>query len=133
MYKRKQLNALLQLATIDNSLAGKESKFINKYARANGFSEEEIKELLRNPEPIGDMDALTDEERFENLYMIISLMKADGLVFKSEISFCEDIAAKLGYKKSVVSELSKHIYSDPSVTSDRKLLFDKSLKYRVRS
>lgn len=131
MYKKKQLNALLQLATIDQSLAGKESKLIYKFAAANGIGEEEVKEMMRKPEPLGDMDTMSDEERFENLYMIISLMKADGQVFKSEINFCEDLAAKLGYKRQVVSELSKHIYSDPAVTSDRKFLFEKSLKYRL--
>jgi hypothetical protein len=56
-------------------------------------------------------------------------MKADGQVFKSEISFCEAIADKLGYKKSVIAELSSRIYSDPTVTSDRKLLMERAHKF----
>jgi len=126
---KKQLNILVKLATADNSLAGKELKLIEAIAKANGYSEEDIKELIRKPEPVGDLDMLTDEERFEYLYMIIQLMKVDGQVFKAEIAFCEEIAQKLGYKKQVVSELSKNIYSDPTITADRELLRNKAQKY----
>ena len=49
--------------------------------------EEEIKELLNQPEPIPDLQHLSEDERFEYLYMVIQLMKVDGQVFKSEIVF----------------------------------------------
>ena len=74
---------------------------------------------------------LSDDERFEYLYMVIQLMKVDGQVFKSEIVFCEEIAEKLGFKKKVVSELSKNIYSDPSITADREMLRNKASKFRI--
>ncbi len=129
--QKKQLSILIQLATIDSDLAGRELKMIETVAKANGFSEEDIKELLRKPEPIGDLSSLSEDERFEYLYLVIQLMKVDGLVFKSEINYCEDIAVRLGYKKQVVSELSKNIYSDPKITADREMLRQKALKFRV--
>ncbi len=127
----KQLNILIQLATIDGKLATKERKLIEHIAKVNNVDEEEIKQLLNKPEPITDLEHLSEEERFEYLYMVIQLMKIDGQVFKSEIVFCEDIAEKLGYKKKVVAELSKNIYSDPSITADRQMLRDKAFKFRV--
>jgi hypothetical protein len=57
------------------------------------------------------------------------MMKVDGQVFKSEISFCQDIAERLGYKKGVIAELSSKIFSDPSITSDRDHLKKKTQKY----
>lgn len=129
--QKKQLNILIQLATIDSDLAGKELKLIETIANASGLSDEDIKELIRKPEPIGDLNTLTDEERFEYLYLVIQLMKVDGQVFKSEINFCEDIAEKLGYKKGVVAELSKNIYSDPTITADRVMLKQKAVKYKA--
>jgi len=128
---KQQLNLLVQLATIDQSVDEKELNHIQAIAKANGFSEDDVKELLRNPAPI-NLQALTDEERFEYLYMVIQLMKIDGKVFKSEIVFCEDIAQKLGYKKSVVAELSKNIYSDPRITADRAFLMEKASKFRIQ-
>jgi uncharacterized membrane protein YebE (DUF533 family) len=127
----RQINILIQLATIDGHLAGKEKKLIEHIAKVNNVDDATISQLLNQPEPIGDLNHLTEEERFEYLYMVIQLMKVDGQVFKSEIVFCENIAEKLGYKKKVVSELSKNIYSDPSITSDREMLISKAAKFRI--
>lgn len=109
---KRQLNILIQLATIDGTLAGKERKLIEHMARVNNIDENEISELLNQPQPIANLANLTEDERFEYLYMVIQLMKIDGQVFKSEIVFCEEIAEKLGFKKKVVAELSKYIYSE---------------------
>ena len=127
----RQLNILVQLATIDGALAGKEKKLIEHIAKVNKVDNKVIGDLLNKPQPISDLDRLTEEERFEYLYLVIQLMKVDGQVFKSEIVFCESIAEKLGYKKKVVAELSKNIYSDPSITADREMLLTKSKRYRV--
>jgi len=128
---KRQLNKLIQLATIDGSLASKERKLIEHFAKVNNFKEDQIKELLNKPEPITDLQHLSEDERFEYLYMVIQLMKVDGQVFKSEIVFCEGIAKKLGYKSKIVAELSKNIYSDPSITSDREMLKEKAAKFRI--
>lgn len=127
----RQLNILIQLATADGNLAGKERKLIEHLAKVNNIDDSQIKELLNKPEPITDLEHLSEDERFEYLYMVIQLMKVDGQVFKSEIVFCEYIAEKLGYKKKVVAELSKNIYSDPSITADRDMLKEKAAKFRV--
>lgn len=126
---RDQLNILINLAASDNSVAEKEAKVIRTIGIAKGISAEEIDKMLKTPKPIGNLDTLTEDQKFESLYYLIQLMKSDGQVFKSEISFCERIAEKLGYKKSVVKELSSHIYSDPTITSDRKMLMDKAHKF----
>jgi uncharacterized tellurite resistance protein B-like protein len=126
---RDQLNILINLAASDSSIAEKEAKTIRVIGKANGIPAEEIETMLKNPKPIGNLSTLTEDQKFESLYYLVQLMKADGQVFKSEISFCESIAEKLGYKKSVVAELSSRIYSDPTVTSDRKLLMDRAHKF----
>jgi len=129
---KRQLNLLIQLATIDGSLAPKERKLIEHIAKVNNLDENQIKDIINNPTKITDFKHLTEDERFENLYMVIQLMKIDRQVFKSEIVFCEELAEKLGYKKKVVAELSKNIYSDPSITSDREMLRNTAAKFRVQ-
>ena len=127
--KKSELNVLINLAASDKSVADRESKLIHLIGKANGFSKEEIDTMLANPQPIGDISTLTPDEKFEHLYHLIQLMKMDGLVFRSEIVFCEQIAERLGYKRGVVGELSQHIYSDPSITADRDMLKDKAVKF----
>jgi uncharacterized tellurite resistance protein B-like protein len=126
---KDQLNVLINLATSDRAVAEKEAKVIHMLGKANGISREEVEEMLQKPKPIASLDSLTEDQKFENLYHLIQLMKSDGQVFKSEIHFCEEVASKLGYKKGVVAELSSRIYSDPSITSDRKLLMDRARKF----
>ncbi len=122
---------LIQLATIDRSLAAKERKLIEHLAQVNDIEKDEVSAMFNSPEPVKNLNMLTEDERFEYLYMVIQLMKIDGQVFKSEIVFCEEMAEKLGFRKKVVSELSKNIYSDPSITADREMLKEKAAKYRV--
>jgi len=126
---KEQLNVLINLAASDTKVAEKESKVIHLIGKANGLTKEEVDNMIKAPKPIGDLSSLTEDQKFENLYHLIQLMKSDGHVFKSEIHFCEQIAEKLGYKKSVVAEMSSRIYSDPTITTDRALLVEKAHKF----
>lgn len=127
--KKAELNVLINLAASDKTVADRESKLIQTIAKANGISKEEVDQLLSNPQPIGSINSLTNDEKFEHLYFLIQLMKMDGQVFRSEIVFCEHIAEKLGFKKGVVAEVSQHVYSDPSITADRDMIKQKAIKY----
>ncbi len=126
---KEQLNILINLATSDRTVGEKESKTIHMIGKANGLTNEEIDSMMKTPQPIGNLSHLSEDQKFENLYHLIQLMKSDGQVFKSEIQFCEEIAEKLGYKKQVVAELSSKIYSDPSITTDRKSLMARAHKF----
>jgi len=128
---KEQLNMLINLAASDGMVAEKESRHIQSIGQAAGVSKEDIDEKMKNPEPVGDLSHLTEDQRFGYLFNIIQLMKIDGQVFKSEIVFCEDMAVKLGYKKKVVGELSTRIYSDPSITASRDELRSKAKKYLI--
>lgn len=126
---KEQLNVLINLAASDRNVGEKEAKVIHLIGKANGLSKEEVETMMKTPKPIGDLSAFSEDQKFENLYHLIQIMKSDGQVFKSEIHFCEQIAEKLGYKKGVVGELSTRIYSDPTITADRKLLFERAHKF----
>jgi len=126
---KEQLNMLINLAASDSMIAEKEARHIKAVGTAAGLAMDEIEEMIKNPEPIGDFANVTEDQRFEYLYNIVQLMKIDGQVFKSEISFCEEMAEKLGYNRKAVGELSTRIYSDPSITANREDLKKKAAKY----
>ena len=125
----KQLNALAQLGSVDGQLSEKELRFVKMLAKVNGMSDEDFEEAINNPKPSEDLGTLSDDQKFEFIYSLVQLMKADGQVFKSEIDFCEKIADEIGYKKSVIGELSSRIYSDPAITTDRERLKQRAQKY----
>lgn len=126
---KETLNVLINLAASDNQVSEKEAKVIRLIGKSNGISESEIDEMMKRPKPIGDLDQFSEDQKFENLYLLVQLMKSDGLVFRSEIHFCESIAERLGYRKGVVAELSSRIYSDPTITADRQLVFERAHKF----
>lgn len=126
---KDQLNILVQLATSDGMIAEKELRLIRTIAEAHDLSNKEIDELIKDPKPIANLEYLSEDQKFEFLYNVIQLMKADGQVFKSEIVFCEDMAERLGYNRKVVAELSSKIYSDPTITADRESLKEKAKNY----
>ncbi len=126
---KDQLNVLINLAASDRIIDDREAKIIHMIGKASAISKEEIDDMIKRPRPVGDLSTLTEDQKFENLYQLIQLMKTDGQVFKSEISFCEAIATRLGYKKEVIGELASKVYSDPSITSDRRSLMARAHKF----
>jgi uncharacterized tellurite resistance protein B-like protein len=126
---KNQLNTLVRLGSVDGLMSEKEIRLVKMLAKVNGMSDEEIDEVISNPQPLEDLDILSDDQKFEYVYSLVQLMKADGEVYKSEIAFCEKIATKLGYKKGVIGELSSRIYSDPGITADRDMIKEKAQKY----
>jgi uncharacterized tellurite resistance protein B-like protein len=99
---RKQLNILIQLAEADKHFAKTEREMIFKIAKDRNFSEDLVNSLIRNPEPIDTLGALSSEQKFEYLMSCIDLVFADHNVFESEIIFCKNIAIKLGFKKGII-------------------------------
>jgi uncharacterized tellurite resistance protein B-like protein len=102
---KKQLNILIQLAEADKHFAAVEREMIFKIARDRNFPEETVSALIRSPEPIDSLGALSPDQKFDYLYACFSLMLADQKVFESELIFCKNIAIKLGFKKNVVDYL----------------------------
>ena len=115
---KSKLSVLVQLANIDGEFAGEEKELIYMIGKANGVSQEQINDMVANPEPLPPLSTMTDDDRFEYLFHLVQLMKIDSQVYLSEIKFCEELAEKLGFKRNVISELSSRIYSDPAITSD---------------
>ena len=126
---KNQINTLAAMAKADGQIAEKELRFIKMIGKVNGLADDEIDVIIKDPQPVDKLGELTPDQKFEYIYSVVQLMKADGQVFKSEIVYCEDLAAQLGYDKKVIGELSSRIYSDPSITSDRDSLKAKAQKF----
>ena len=121
---KEQINILVHLSMADNHLAEEESKMIHKVGERNGLTKKEIDQIIDNPKPIPALADLPPDKKFDYLYSVIFLMKVDGKIFQSEIKFCEKVASAMGYKPSVVADLSGHIYSDDTIEIDRQALLD---------
>ena len=117
-----QISLLVQLSKADHFVAEQESKMIHVVGKRGGLTEEEVENIIDHPKPIGELRTLPSDEKFNYLFNTIQLMKVDGKVHSSEITFCEKVAIKLGFKPGVVADLSAYIYSDPDVVTNVKFL-----------
>ena len=99
---KKQLNILIQLAEADKHFAKAEREMIFKIASERNFPAEEVNELIRNPQPIDTLGALSLDQKFEYLMSTVEMVFADHNVFESEVIFCRNIAIKLGFKKGII-------------------------------
>lgn len=50
-----------------------------------------------------------DSDRFNQIYDLVEMMLADGIVDEAEMDFCISMAARLGFKKSIVGLLVRKI------------------------
>ena len=105
---KKQLNILIQLAEADKHFAKTERDMIFRIAKERKFPEEDVNELIRNPQPIDSLGALSLDQKFEYLWSAIEMVFADQNVFESEIIFCKNIAIKLGFKKGIIDYFIEH-------------------------
>ena len=110
---KKQLNILIQLAEADKHFAKVEREMIFKIASDRNFPEAEVIQLIKNPEPIGTLGALSEDQKFNYLKACIELIFVDQKVFESELIFSRGIAIKLGFKKNVVDYMIEKITEMP--------------------
>jgi hypothetical protein len=108
----RQISVLVHLSNADKEFAEAERNFIYDVGKRNGLSIEEIDKIIENPEGIGDLKSLPPDEKFNYMLEVVQLMKVDNRVRQSEITFCEIMAMKLGYRAGIVPELSQHVYSN---------------------
>jgi hypothetical protein len=102
---KKKLNILIQLAEADKHFAKSEREMIFRIASDRKFPEDIVNNLIRNPEPIETLGALSIDQKFDYLITCVDLIFVDQKVFESEVIFARGIAIKLGFKKNVIDFL----------------------------
>ncbi|MEQ9403391.1 MAG: TerB family tellurite resistance protein [Cyclobacteriaceae bacterium] len=117
-----QISILVHLSKADKVIAEEEYRLIIHVAEGLGMSSDNAAKIINDPNPIPVLKNLPPDEKFEYLLNVVKLMKADGKIHQKEVSFCEKLAFRLGYKPGVISELSAYIYRDPNINTNRAYL-----------
>lgn len=110
---RKQLNILIQLAKIDLNYDQQEKAFIREFARKFNIHRSELEDIERNPQYLGVVNTFTLDEKIELLYNAIHLAKVDRRILPNEIMYCQEIASKLGFRRSVIDAILPLVNNQP--------------------
>ena len=102
---KRHLQILIQLAKIDRNYDQREKMFIREIGKRFQFDHNEIMNMERNPGYIGNLNSTTLEEKIELIYDAIQIVKIDEKILPNEIVLCQEIADRLGFKRSVIEIL----------------------------
>lgn len=97
------------LAKVDGHLDSTEINFIVAIGQKHGLKANEVRELISSTQASDTQLPTNDSERFDQIYDLVDMMLADGIVDESEMEFCINMAARLGFKKSIVGVLVRKI------------------------
>lgn len=105
------MKLLINLARVDGDIADKEKNYLITIGRANGIYPDEIYPLFTQRHQVVVPEDLSNDEKFDLIFSLIQLMKLDERMYREEIVFCGQVAAKLGYDKQVMFELLAQVKS----------------------
>lgn len=114
-----KFRALVGIAQADGDFDSSEKEFIRHLAELEGLTLKELKELLKTSDKTGNLlKDLDFDDKIDILIYTVKLMKIDGKVLLSEITFCEKVAKMLGFEKKSIGFLSGVLESDPDASEN---------------
>ena len=103
------LQNLAVLAKADGHIDDREMNFIIAVGKKNGLSSTKVKELVTGARGMSNDIPTNDSERFDQIFDLVDMMLADGIVDDNEMDFCIMMAEKLGFRKAIVGVLVRKI------------------------
>jgi uncharacterized membrane protein YebE (DUF533 family) len=100
---------LAALAKADGHIDAREMNFIVAVGKKNGISSSEVQALVSGAKGASTMLPANDSERFDQIFDLVDMMLADGVVDETEMDFCIMMAEKLGFRKAIVGVLVRKI------------------------
>ena len=100
---------LAALAKADGHIDAREMNFIIAVGKKNGISTSEVQALVSGANGTSNDLPTNDSERFDQIFDLVDMMLADGIVDDTEMDFCIMMAEKLGFRKAIVGVLVRKI------------------------
>ncbi|WP_442264835.1 TerB family tellurite resistance protein [Tenacibaculum sp. ZS6-P6] len=89
--------SIVKIALVDNMITEAEQKLLDKAAKKLNISEEEYKEILKNPDVYPINPPIGYDESIERLYRLTTMIFADGNVDKDEVLLMRKITTALSF------------------------------------
>ena len=127
--KEYLVSILVSLAMVDGEFHDMEKKVIRRIAKSNDIPDDVLEKLIKNPMPLPDIKTLSYDERFEILYNVLVLMKADESVMDKEVEFVQNVAHQIGFKQAAFMELYPHVHVNFVAPHELRMLKKKVRNY----
>ena len=99
-------SSIVKMALIDNEITEGEEKFLKRKARSLNISDEEVREIIKNPNLYPMNPPVGYDESIIRLYRITTMLYADDSPSKDEVNFLKRIIAGLSFKTEDVDKIA---------------------------
>jgi uncharacterized tellurite resistance protein B-like protein len=106
-FKKNHMRQLVAMAKSDGFVHPTEMDLLFKVGHNIGLKEWQVKSILESDEVHEVEIPKTHEQRMSQLYDLVKMMLADGIIEEREMEFCEMMFEKMGYDKSMIQTLIK--------------------------
>jgi uncharacterized tellurite resistance protein B-like protein len=121
---------LIRIAMADDIISNTEMGLLHRLGKKLGFTEPEIDNLIAATGKSDYIPPYELSERFEQVYEIVKMTMADGVIDNNEMRLATSFASKSGFKESEIPHLLVLLISGIKEGKDADDLFDVYKKER---
>ena len=109
---------VVRIAKSDGEISSEEIEMLVKLAKKYDISDEQFKEILKNPDSIPTMSKLELEERIERLYELLEMVEADREIEKAEVNMLKKLVTGLAFPYNSIDKIvTESLKTDLGVTN----------------
>lgn len=127
---REHFVDLIHVAMADGVIDQSEQEMLQRFGRNMGFTEPEINELIESASKAAHHPPLEFSKRFEQVYDVVKMVLADGIIDKNEMRLANSIATKLGFTENEIPQLLVLLIDGVRQGQDAEDLFEAYKKQR---
>jgi len=121
---------LIHVALADGSIDKSEIELLHKFGRKLGFTITEIDSLIDSATKSTFNPPYEFFKRFEQVYEIVKIVLADGMIDENEMRLANNFATKSGFSESEIPKLLDFLIKGIKEASDVDDLFEVYKKMR---
>jgi uncharacterized tellurite resistance protein B-like protein len=95
---------LVLLARIDGTISQQENQLLKRVAQRLSLTDEQVKEIMDNPDDYPMIPPVSREERYERFIQLIQLLVADGISDSGEELMVKRLGVALGFTPERIDE-----------------------------
>lgn len=108
-FKKNHITNLVALAQIDDELHDAEIDFIYKVGRKYGLKDKHITTILNGEKPFKVKIPTQHSDKVSQLFDLVGMMLADGIIEPVELEFVNGVAQRFGYSHGITTKLIEYL------------------------
>ena len=96
---------IVRIAKSDQEISKEEIEMLSRISHKYNISNEQFKDILKNPDTIPTIAYLECEERVERLYELLEMVEADHKIEQAEVNMLRKIVTGLAFPLHAVDQI----------------------------